>query len=143
LDGKYLIDVPVGKNKLQVSYIGYSTVSVDVSSRSTVNITLFEEAINMQEVVVVGYNTVKRSQLTGAVLLVLPEMLLLVWAVTELETMVVQALLQQAHFMQPVVQVVLAGLADRPLPVLLARSGLVLPQQLQVSLSFTARAVWV
>jgi hypothetical protein len=78
-----------------------------------------------------------------AVLLVLPEMLLLVWAVTELETMVVQALLQQAHFMQPVVQVVLAGLADRPLPVLLARSGLVLPQQLQVSLSFTARAVWV
>jgi hypothetical protein len=78
-----------------------------------------------------------------AVLLVLPEMLLLVWAVTELETMVVQALLQQAHFMQPVVQVVLAALADRPLPVLLARSGLVLPQQLQVSLSFTARAVWV
>ena len=67
LDGKYSIDVPAGKNKLQVSYIGYSTVSVDVSSRSTVNVTLFEEAINMQEVVVVGYNTVKRSQLTGAV----------------------------------------------------------------------------
>lgn len=67
LDGRYTVDMPAGKNKLQFSYIGYSTVSVDVNSRSEINVTLFEETVNMQEVVVVGYNTVKRGQLTGAV----------------------------------------------------------------------------
>lgn len=67
LDGRYTIDMPTGKNKLQFSYIGYSTLTVDVNSRAEVNVTLFEETVNMQEVIVVGYNTVKRGQLTGAV----------------------------------------------------------------------------
>jgi TonB-dependent SusC/RagA subfamily outer membrane receptor len=67
LDGRYTIDMPAGKNKLQFSYIGYSTLTVDVNSRAEVNVTLFEETVNMQEVIVVGYNTVKRGQLTGAV----------------------------------------------------------------------------
>lgn len=67
LDGKYVVDVPDGKNKLLISYVGYTTQHIAVNNRSTINVTLFEEAININEVVVVGYNTVKRSQITGSV----------------------------------------------------------------------------
>lgn len=67
IDGKYSITVPAGKNRLAFSYIGYSKASIDINKETTINVTLFEETVNMQEVVVVGYNTVKRGQITGAV----------------------------------------------------------------------------
>lgn len=67
LDGKYSIEVPAGKKRLSFSYIGYAKTSIDINSQSVINVTLFEETVNMQEVVVVGYNTVKRGQITGAV----------------------------------------------------------------------------
>ena len=67
IDGKYSITVPAGKNRLSFSYIGYAKANIDINDQSVINVTLFEEAVNMQEVVVVGYNTVKRGQITGAV----------------------------------------------------------------------------
>lgn len=67
LDGKYSIEVPAGKKRLSFSYIGYAKTSIELNSQSVINVTLFEETVNMQEVVVVGYNTVKRGQITGAV----------------------------------------------------------------------------
>lgn len=67
IDGRYTIEVPDGKNRLSFSFIGYSKVNIDVNKQTNINVTLFEEAVNMQEVVVVGYNMVKRGQITGAV----------------------------------------------------------------------------
>lgn len=67
IDGNYSIAVPSGKNRLSFSYIGYAKSSVDINKETVINVTLFEETVNMQEVVVVGYNTVKRGQITGAV----------------------------------------------------------------------------
>lgn len=67
LDGRYTIEVPAGKKRLSFSYIGYSKTEIDIANQTQVNVTLFEEAVNMQEIVVVGYNTVRRGQITGAV----------------------------------------------------------------------------
>ncbi|WP_291561957.1 TonB-dependent receptor [Bacteroides sp.] len=67
IDGNYSIDVPNKNSKLVVSYIGYSTQKVDVQGRTSINVTLSEESFNIEEVVVVGYNTVKRGQITGSV----------------------------------------------------------------------------
>jgi len=65
-DGNYQIDVPTN-GKLSFSYIGYLTQTVDVGSRTTLNVTLKEDSKTLDEVVVVGYGTMKKSDLTGAV----------------------------------------------------------------------------
>ncbi|MDR2145837.1 MAG: TonB-dependent receptor, partial [Tannerella sp.] len=64
--GNYTLSVPAN-GKLNFSYIGYVTQTVDVGGRSTINITLSEDAVSLEEVVVVGYGTMKKSDLTGAV----------------------------------------------------------------------------
>ncbi|MNQ31497.1 TonB dependent receptor [compost metagenome] len=49
------------------SFIGYRTQEVPVSNKSQINVTLEEDVSSLKEVVVVGYGTMKRSDLTGAV----------------------------------------------------------------------------
>ncbi len=66
MDGKYTLEVPVG-GVLQISYIGYNTQEVKVGSVNVVNISLREDSEALDEVVVIGYGTVKKSDLTGAV----------------------------------------------------------------------------
>lgn len=66
VDGNYTINVPAN-GKLSFSYIGYVPQTVDVSGRGTINITLAEDEIMLEEVVVVGYGIMKRSDLTGSV----------------------------------------------------------------------------
>ena len=65
-DGIYSINASSG-DILQFSYIGYVTQNVTVGSQSTINITMVEDAALLDEVVVVGYGTRKKSHLTGAV----------------------------------------------------------------------------
>ena len=67
IDGNYSIEVPSKNSKLIVSYVGYTTQKLDVQGRTSLNVTLSEESFNIDEVVVVGYNTVKRGQITGSV----------------------------------------------------------------------------
>ncbi len=67
IDGAYTIQVPSANSTLSFSYIGYSKMSVTVGNQDRINVTLQEEAINMEEIVVVGYNMVKRGQITGAI----------------------------------------------------------------------------
>ena len=66
-DGNYsLNDVP--KNAILVfSYIGYTSMEVSVNGKSTVNATLEEEANELDEVVLVGYGSQRKSDLTGSV----------------------------------------------------------------------------
>lgn len=72
LDGKYTIsNVPNG-SVLVFSYIGYATKEVVVNS-STINITLEESAEQLEEVVVVGYGTQRKKEITGAVAVVSSE----------------------------------------------------------------------
>ena len=66
-DGKYSIDVTDANAVLIYSYIGYATQEITVSNQSTINVTLKEDAANLDEVVVVGYGTQKKSDVTGAI----------------------------------------------------------------------------
>jgi len=54
-------------SKLQFSFIGFIPQTVEVGNQSIVNITLAEQATDIDEVVVVGYGTIKKSDLTGSV----------------------------------------------------------------------------
>ncbi|MGV3641565.1 MAG: SusC/RagA family TonB-linked outer membrane protein [Adhaeribacter sp.] len=66
-EGNYRLALPDGNGALVFSFIGYISQSVPVNNRSTLNVTLAVDTKMMEEVVVVGYGTVKKSDLTGAV----------------------------------------------------------------------------
>lgn len=65
-DGNYTIDVASGAT-LMISYIGYSTQLISVDGRSTINVTMADDASQLDEVVVTGYGTQTRGQITGSV----------------------------------------------------------------------------
>ncbi|WP_026210188.1 SusC/RagA family TonB-linked outer membrane protein [Flexithrix dorotheae] len=66
LDGKFSLNVEES-SVLSFSYIGFETQEIEVGNRSTFNITLKPDLAQLDEVVVVGYGTVKKSDLTGSV----------------------------------------------------------------------------
>jgi len=66
VDGNYSIKVQKGRT-LQFSFIGFITQAIEVDNQSTINITLKEKAMDLDEVVVVGYGTMKKTDLTGSV----------------------------------------------------------------------------
>ncbi|MCX2679485.1 TonB-dependent receptor [Galbibacter sp. EGI 63066] len=65
-DGNYEIGSVASDAVLEFSYIGFSTQSISVDGRSTINITLSEDLEQLDEVVVVGYGTQSRQKVTGA-----------------------------------------------------------------------------
>ncbi|MDR0232396.1 MAG: TonB-dependent receptor [Dysgonamonadaceae bacterium] len=67
IDGNYSISVPNNNAILQYSFIGYITQSITVGNQSVINITMKEDLQNLEEVVVVGYGTQRKSHLTGSV----------------------------------------------------------------------------
>lgn len=66
LDGKFVIDVPSG-NYITVSYVGYATQDVKVDGKSNVVITMKENATNLNDVVVIGYGTQRKGDITSSV----------------------------------------------------------------------------
>lgn len=66
LDGNYTIRV-APKAALVFSYVGYKNAEVNVGGRTSVNVTLQEDNHTLNELVVIGYGTMKKSDLTGAV----------------------------------------------------------------------------
>lgn len=66
MDGRFTLEAPEGAI-LVISYIGYHTQEVKVRKRSLLHVVLKEDNQLLDEVVVVGYGTVKKSDLTGAV----------------------------------------------------------------------------
>jgi len=66
ISGNYQITARVGRN-LEFSYVGYKTQVVKVTKGGVINVKLAEDAQLMDEVVVVGYGVMKRSDLTGSV----------------------------------------------------------------------------
>ena len=66
LDGNFNLNVSPS-NKLQISYVGFQTQELSIGSNRSFKIVLKEDTELLDEVVVVGYGSVKKSDLTGAV----------------------------------------------------------------------------
>lgn len=66
IDGNFTLTVPSGKKQLLVSYIGFTPQTIDVTGKNTFEIVLKEDNQTLNEVVVVGYGTMKKSDLAGA-----------------------------------------------------------------------------
>lgn len=65
--GNFTLSVPSASSILVVSFIGYESKDIAVLNQRSINVTLVPAFVNMGEVVVVGYGTQKKSDLTGAI----------------------------------------------------------------------------
>ena len=66
-DGNYSITIPSGKPKVLIfSYLGYSSQEVDASSADSINIMMLPDLEQLEEVVVIGYGSVLKKDLTGS-----------------------------------------------------------------------------
>lgn len=66
VDGKFKIDAPTN-GQLQFSYVGYVTKTISLNGKINLKVTLSEDNHNLEEVVVVGYGSMKKKDLTGSV----------------------------------------------------------------------------
>lgn len=66
-DGTYSLTVPSAGSILVFSSIGYTTQEIPVGNKTTIDVRLDESVNSLNDVVVVGYGTVRKSDLTGAV----------------------------------------------------------------------------
>lgn len=66
IDGRFVLDAPKDA-VLQITYIGYVSQEVKVSGKKELNVVLKEDAETLDEVVVVGYGTMKKRDITGSV----------------------------------------------------------------------------
>ena len=66
-DGKYSIDIPQGSKSLTFSFIGMESQEISINSQTIINVTLKDSAIELSEIVVIGYGQMKKSDLTGAI----------------------------------------------------------------------------
>ena len=66
-DGNFKINVTDGDGVLIVSYLGFTTKEIPINGKSNLNIVLEESADALEEIVLVGYGTQKKSDLTGSV----------------------------------------------------------------------------
>ncbi len=66
-DGHFVLSVPSSTKTLVISSVGFTPVEVDVTSSSTVSVSMKEANSNLNEVVVVGYGTARKRDLTGSV----------------------------------------------------------------------------
>lgn len=67
MDGNYILENVPSNATVEFSYIGYLQQSINVGNKSNLNVTLAEDTQKLDEVVVVGYGSFKKRDLTGAV----------------------------------------------------------------------------
>ena len=65
--GQYSIAVPSTNTILEFKFVGYASKTVTVGSQSNINVTLSPNAADLEQVVVVGYGTQKKADVTGSV----------------------------------------------------------------------------
>lgn len=66
IEGKYSIEVSQGEKSLTFTFVGMQPQEVTIGTQTQINVTMAESAIDLQEVVVIGYGTQKKINLTGA-----------------------------------------------------------------------------
>ncbi|MBY5956877.1 SusC/RagA family TonB-linked outer membrane protein [Membranicola marinus] len=67
LDGTYTLEVPNDATTLKFSYVGYQSQNIEIGTKTTMDVTMAVDAVGLEEIVVVGYGTMKKKDLTGAV----------------------------------------------------------------------------
>jgi hypothetical protein len=67
MNGGYRLTVPAGATTLQFSFIGMESQDIVIGNRTTIDVTMRDVAIGLDEVVVVGYGTKVKSTVTGAI----------------------------------------------------------------------------
>lgn len=67
VNGEFSLSVPAGQTSLLVSYTGYSTLKVELTAASRYDIMLETDVVALSDIVVVGYGTASRKELTGSV----------------------------------------------------------------------------
>jgi TonB-linked SusC/RagA family outer membrane protein len=67
IDGKYSINVPAGSNVLVFTFVGLTSQEVNIGNRSTINVALEADITALSEVIVTGYGTQPKREVTGAV----------------------------------------------------------------------------
>ena len=67
LEGNYSLAIPQDGTTLSFSFVGITSQDVLIGNQGVINIILTEDAVGLEEVVVIGYGTVKRKDLTGSV----------------------------------------------------------------------------
>lgn len=67
VDGTYKLTVPSNAVSLMFSFVGMKTVEVPIEGRTTIDVAMEEELTRLDEIVVVGYSTQKKTDITGAV----------------------------------------------------------------------------
>lgn len=73
IQGQYELTVKDGNAVVEFSFIGYKTVQLVASSSELARVTLEEDAMGLDEVVVIGYGAVKKNDMTGSVIAVKAE----------------------------------------------------------------------
>lgn len=73
IDGNYKIDVPNSKSVLVFSFIGYETQEIAVGNKTVINVTMKDDTQLLDEVVVVGYGSARKGDLTGALTTMKPD----------------------------------------------------------------------
>ena len=66
-DGTYNLEVPDNATTIVFSFVGYLTEEVEIGTRTTIDVEMVPDLTTLSEVVVVGYGTVEKRDLTGAV----------------------------------------------------------------------------
>ncbi len=66
-DGKFTIALKNGETKIIISYVGFESQEVDVSGQNNISVSLQQDVSELEEVVVIGYGTVLKKDLTGSV----------------------------------------------------------------------------
>lgn len=66
-NGKFTLSVPAAGSVLEISFIGYESVEVTVKPNEVLNIILKQKSTKVEEVVVIGYGSARKKDLTGAV----------------------------------------------------------------------------
>ncbi|MEM6800453.1 MAG: TonB-dependent receptor [Bacteroidota bacterium] len=65
-NGNFIIETS-SNSTLVISYLGYATQEIELAGRSNINVSMKEDVTSLEEVIVVGYSTQRKSDLTGAV----------------------------------------------------------------------------
>lgn len=72
-DGNFQLQNVPSNAKIQVSFIGYVTQTIEVENKSRFNVTLLDDAQALEEVVVIGYGSMRKKDLTGSVVQINPD----------------------------------------------------------------------
>jgi len=67
IDGKYSISIPAGATVLSFSFVGMDTQEITFGSKTQINLVMTESKTGLDEVIIVGYGTQKKSNLTGSI----------------------------------------------------------------------------